>query len=298
MNLTNKQKGLGLSLIGVLLITPDSLFLRLIDLGAWELVFYRGLVPFICLLIVLSFYYRSQFIKAFLVLGIPGLIYAILIALGSTTFVISIENTYVANTLIMIALLPFATAILSSIFLKEHPSKRMWLTIIACFAVVLFIFYDSYQGNRLYGDFFGLLTAVMVGGSAVVVRYGKNFNFLPALLLSKFFIMLIAIIFMKNFPETLFVDQKNLYLIIAMGVFAVFIPLAMITLAPRYIPAYEVEIFFVLETILGPVWVWLVIHEQPTNKTIIGGVFIIIIIFIHTFLELRENKKVEHNSLQ
>ena len=55
MNLTNKQKGLGLSLIGVLLITPDSLFLRLIDLGAWELVFYRGLVPFICLLIVLSF---------------------------------------------------------------------------------------------------------------------------------------------------------------------------------------------------------------------------------------------------
>ena len=296
MNLTNKQKGLGLSLIGVLLITPDSLFLRLIDLGAWELVFYRGLVPFICLLIVLSFYYRSQFIKAFLVLGIPGLIYAILIALGSTTFVISIENTYVANTLIMIALLPFATAILSSIFLKEHPSKRMWLTIIACFAVVLFIFYDSYQGNRLYGDFFGLLTAIMVGGSAVVVRYGKNFNFLPALLLSKFFIMLIAIIFMQNFPETLFVDQKNLYLIIAMGVFAVFIPLAMITLAPRYIPAYEVEIFFVLETILGPVWVWLVIHEQPTNKTIIGGVFIIIIILIHTILELRENKRAQLNS--
>ncbi len=296
MKLTNKQKGLGLSLIGVLLITPDSLFLRLIDLGAWELVFYRGLVPFICLLIVLSFYYRSQFIKSFLVLGIPGLIYAILIALGSTTFVISIENTYVANTLIMIALLPFATAILSSIFLKEHPSKRMWLTIIACFAVVLFIFYDSYQGNRLYGDFFGLLTAIMVGGSAVVVRYGKNFNFLPALLLSKFFIMLIAIIFMQNFPETLFVDQKNLYLIIAMGVFAVFIPLAMITLAPRYIPAYEVEIFFVLETILGPVWVWLVIHEQPTNKTIIGGVFIIIIILIHTILELRENKKAQLNS--
>ena len=296
MNLTNKQKGLGLSLIGVLLITPDSLFLRLIDLGAWELVFYRGLVPFICLLVVLSFYYRSQFIKSFLVLGIPGLIYAILIALGSTTFVISIENTYVANTLIMIALLPFATAILSSIFLKEHPSKRMWLTIIACFAVVLFIFYDSYQGNRLYGDFFGLLTAIMVGGSAVVVRYGKNFNFLPALLLSKFFIMLIAIIFMQNFPETLFVDQKNLYLIIAMGVFAVFIPLAMITLAPRYIPAYEVEIFFVLETILGPVWVWLVIHEQPTNKTIIGGVFIIIIILIHTILELRENKKAQLNS--
>ena len=65
----------------------------------------------------------------------------------------------------------------------------------------------------------------------------------------------------------------------------------MITIAPRYIPAYEVEIFFVLETILGPIWVWLFINEQPTNKTIIGGAFIIIIIFIHYIFQNLEKKK-------
>ena len=74
-----------------------------------------------------------------------------------------------------------------------------------------------------------------------------------------------------------------------MGLFLV-IPLSCMTIAPRFIPAYEVEIFFILETILGPIWVWMVINEQPSLKTIIGGIIIIIIIITHTFFELRENK--------
>ena len=228
-----------------------------------------------------------------MITGLPGLFYAILIALGNTTFVISIQNTNVANTLIMIALTPFATAILSSIFLKEHPSQRMWFTIISCFFVVLFIFYDSYQGNRIFGDLFGLLTAILIGASAVVVRYSKLVNFLPSLLIAKLLTLVIPILFIQSFPESLIIDLREFYLIIAMGI-CLFIALSFITLAPRYIPAYEVEIFFVLETILGPLWVWLIIHEQPTTKTIIGGICIILIIMSHTLSELRSfdsNKK-------
>ena len=290
MNLTDKQKGITLSLLGVLIITPDSLFLRLINLPSWELLFYRGLIPFFCLFFVLLIYYKKKFLQSIIVTGIPGVIYAILIALGNTTFVISIENTNVANTLIMIALTPFATAILSSIFLKEHPNKKMWFTILSCFLVVLFIFYDSYQGSRLFGDIFGLLTAVLIGGSAVVVRYSKVVSFLPSLLVAKFLTILIPIIFIKNFPQSLIVDTVDFYLIIVMGI-CLFIPLACMTLAPRYIPAYEVEIFFVLETILGPIWVWLVIYEEPSNKTIIGGICIILLILFHTVSELRKEKK-------
>ena len=287
MQLTDKQKGIALSLIGVLVITPDSLLIRLIGIPSWELLFYRGLIPFVLLFILLLLYYKKNFLHSLLITGLPGLFYAILIALGNTTFVISIQNTNVANTLIMIALTPFATAILSSIFLKEHPSKKMWFTIIACFIVVLFIFYDSYQGNRMYGDFFGLLTAILIGGSAVVVRYSKLVNFLPSLLIAKLFTFVIPILFIQSFPESLIIDLREFYLIIAMGI-CLFIALSFITLAPRYIPAYEVEIFFVLETILGPLWVWLIIHEQPTIKTIIGGICIILIIMSHTLSELRK----------
>ena len=289
MNLTDKHKGIALSLIGVLFITPDSLFIRLISFPSWDLVFYRGLIPFICLFVLLLIFYKKKFIHACIITGLPGIFFAILIALGNTTFIISIHNTNVANTLIMISLTPFATAIMSSIFLKEHPDKKMWLTITSCFFVVLFIFYDSYEGNRIFGDSFGLLTAFFVGGSAVVVRYGKIVNFLPALLLSKIFTMIIALLFIQSMPMLL--EGKNAYLIIAMGILCVFLPMTLLTLAPRYIPAYEVEIFFVLETILGPIWVWLIIHEQPTTKTLIGGIFIVLIIITHTFLELIENKK-------
>jgi len=292
MEFTNKQKGLTMALIGVLFITPDSLFIRLISISSWELVFYRGLVPFICLFILLIFFYKKEIINSLFIAGLPGLFYAILISLGNTTFVISIENTNVANTLIMIALTPFATAILSSLFLKEHPSKKMWITISSCFVVVLFIFYDSYQGGRIVGDLFGLVTAILVGGSAVVVRYGKDFNFLPALLVSKCFTMFIAISLMNSFPENIFIEGTDVYLIILMGIFCVFLPMTLITIAPRYIPAYEVEIFFVLETILGPLWVWLIIHEEPSVKTIIGGILIILIISSHTFSEFRENIKL------
>jgi len=286
MKLTDKQKGVALSLIGVLVITPDSLLIRLINIPSWELLFYRGLIPFVLLFILLLLYYKKNFLHSILITGLPGLFYAILVALGNTTFVISIQNTNVANTLIMIALTPFTTAILSSIFLKEHPSQRMWFTIISCFFVVLFIFYDSYQGNRMLGDFFGLLTAILIGGSAVVVRYSKLVNFLPSLLIAKLLTFVIPILFIQSFPESLIIDLREFYLIIAMGI-CLFIALSFITLAPRYIPAYEVEIFFVLETILGPLWVWLIIHEQPTTKTLIGGIGIILIIMSHTLSELR-----------
>ena len=170
----------------------------------------------------------------------------------------------------------------------------MWLTIIACFFVVLFIFYDSYQGNRIFGDLFGLATAILVGGSAIVVRYGKVVNFLPSLLLAKFFTMIIAISLIQTFPESLIIEGRDIYLIIAMGVISVFLPLTLITLAPRYIPAHEVEIFFVLETILGPIWVWFIVHEQPSTKTIIGGICIILIIIIHTLSELRSRDSHNH----
>ena len=285
MQLTDKKKGIALSLIGVLAITPDSLLIRLISLPSWELLFYRGLIPFVLLFILLLLYYKKKFLHSLWITGLPGLFYAILIALGNTTFVISIQNTNVANALIMIVLTPFATAILSSIFLKEHPSQRMWFTIISCFFVVLFIFYDSYQGNRILGDFFGLLTAIIIGGSAVVVRYSKLVNFLPSLLIAKLFTIIIPILFIQSFPESLIINFREFYLIIVMGI-CLFIVASFITLAPRYIPAYEVEIFFVLETILGPLWVWLIIQEQPTTKTIIGGICIVLIIMSHTLSEL------------
>ena len=107
--------------------------------------------------------------------------------------------------------------------------------------------------------------------------------------------MIIALFFIEFPTSSLIISERDTYLVIAMGFFCIFIPFIFITLAPRYIPAYEVQIFFVLETILGPIWVWIFVKESPTLKTLIGGIFIIMIIFIHTILELKKMKKEENS---
>ena len=284
MHLNNQQKGIALAFFGVLIITPDSLFIRLVSTNSWDLIFYRGTIPLFCLLIGLLFFYKNKFLSTFYAIGLAGVLNAIIIALMNISFIFSIENTNVANTLIMISLAPFTAAIMSSIFLKEHPKSRTWIAMILCFLCVLFIFYDSYEANRLFGDFFGFITAILVGASSVVIRYAKIVNFLPSLLLGKLFTSLIALFFVQS----LFLEGIDLYLIIIMGIFLVTLPLTFLTLAPRYIPAHEVQLFFILETALGPLWVWLVINEEPTIKTILGGVLIILTIFVHTFIELKE----------
>jgi len=285
-NLKDKDKGILLAVLGVLFITPDSLSVRLVEIHSWQLVFYRGLIPFICLLIFLVFFYKKDFFSKCLIIGYAGILNAILIASANITFITSLENTNVANTLIMISLAPFMAAILGSIFLKEHPNKRTWITMFLCFSFVVFIFYDSYETDKIKGDFFGLLTALIIGASAVVIRSAKKVNFLPSLLLAKFFTMFFVLYFVDSFA----LSSYDLFLVVIMGVFFVFLPVSLLTLAPRYIPAHEVELFFVLETALGPLWVWFFINEQPSLKTLIGGFVIISIIFIYTFLELREKK--------
>ena len=284
MQLNNQQKGIALAFVGVLMITPDTLFIRLVNINSWDLIFYRGAIPFTCLLIGLLSVYKKKFLSAFFAIGLAGVLNAIIIALMNISFIISIENTNVANTLIMISLAPFTAAILSSIFLKEYPKSKTWFAMVLCFSFVLFIFYDSYEADRLFGDVFGFITAILVGASSVVIRYAKIVNFLPSLLLGKLFTSLIALFFVQS----IILEGIDLYLIIIMGIFLVTLPLTFLTLAPRYIPAHEVQLFFILETALGPLWVWLVIHEEPTIKTIIGGVLIVLTIFVHTFIELKE----------
>ena len=120
-NLSNQQKGSFLAFIAVILITPDSIFIRLSNIETWGMLFYRGAIPFVVVLIGLIFFYKNNFFKALAGIGYPGIFYIISFSICNITFIISIQNTNVANTLVMIAMAPMLSAILGSIFLKEIP---------------------------------------------------------------------------------------------------------------------------------------------------------------------------------
>ena len=139
-NLTNQQKGSLMAFVAVMFITPDSLFIRLSNLETWGLVFYRGAIPFVVVLIGMLIIYRLNFFKLLLGNSIYGAGYIVTFSLTNITFVLSIQNTNVANTLVMIALAPMLSAIFGTIFLKERPDRNTIIAIVITF-IAFFIFF-------------------------------------------------------------------------------------------------------------------------------------------------------------
>ena len=280
----NQRKGTLLAFTGVLFITPDSLLIRLADINSWNLIFYRGFIPFLIIFIGLLFFYKSSLFKKILDNGWHGVAFILTFAITSIAFVVSIENTNVANTLVMVALAPMLSAVISLIFLKENPDQKTWLAITITTLAVVYIFYDAIETGDLLGNFLGLVCATGLALNAVIIRSAKKMNLVPSAMIGKLVVALFSIIFV----DQLKLQNNDLFIIPLMCIVCIAIPFVCVTLAPRYITAPEVNLFFLLETIFGPLWVWMVIHEQPSMETIIGGSVIILTIAIHSIFVLKE----------
>ena len=284
-SLSDQKKGSLLAFVAVMFITPDSLFIRLSNVDTWGLVFYRGAIPFFTVLIGMLIIYKANFFKMLFTSGHHGIIYILTFSITNITFVVSIQNTNVANTLVMIAMAPMLSAILGSIFLKEVPDRKTWVAIIITLIAVTYIFHDSIEMGNFYGDLFGIITAFGLACNAVIARYAKNRDLVPSAVIGKLCVAVFAFFFVDTFALV----DTDLIFVPLMCVMCVAIPFVLVTIAPRFIPAEEVNLFFLLETIIGPFWVWLVINEQPSIETIQGGVVIILTIAIHSFLKLKKN---------
>tara|TARA_B100000965_G_scaffold340393_1_gene308632 strand:- start:2154 stop:3020 length:867 start_codon:yes stop_codon:yes gene_type:complete len=282
--LTSQQKGSLLAFIGVMFITPDSLFIRLSNIETWGMLFYRGAIPFVVVLFGLLLFYKDNFFKALLKIGYPGIFYTLSFAVTNVTFIISIQNTNVANTLIMVAMAPMLSAILSAIFLKEKTDGKTWIAILITFSAVTYIFFDSIKLGNILGDIFGFITAFGLAICANLARYSKNIDLVPSAVLGKLLVAIFAFFFVESFELV----ENDILIIPLMCVMCVALPFVLVTIAPRFITAAEVNLFFLLEVIIGPIWVWLVIKEEPSLETIFGGLIIILTIATHSILALKK----------
>ena len=284
-DLTDQQKGSLLAFVAVMFITPDSLFIRLASIDTWSLVFYRGMIPFVTVFIGMLLIYKLKFFTMLFNSGYHGIIYILTFSVTNVTFVVSIQNTNVANTLVMIAMAPMLSAILGAIFLKELPDRKTWIAIGVTFIAAVYIFYDSLQLGNIFGDILGLITALGLAVGAVTIRSAKKKNLVPAAVVGKMFVAIFAIFFVESYV----LAEQDLIIVPLMCIMCVAVPFVLVTIAPRFIPAEEVNLFFLLETIIGPLWVWMIIKEQPSIETIQGGLIIILTIAIHSFLKLKKS---------
>ena len=284
-NLTDQQKGSLLAFVAVMFITPDSLFIRLSNLDTWGLVFYRGIIPFFTVFFGMLLIYKLNFFKILFNSGVHGIIYITTFSITNITFVVSIQNTNVANTLVMIATAPMLSAILGAIFLKEPPDRKTLFSIIITFFAIIYIFFDSLKVGNLYGDILGFITAFGLALGAITIRSAKTKNLVPAAVVGKLFVASFALFFIESFV----LIDRDLFIVPLMCILCVAIPFVLVTIAPRFITAAEVNLFFLLETIIGPIWVWVIINEQPSIETLQGGAIIVITLAIHSFLKLKKN---------
>jgi len=265
--LGDHSKGILMSLLGVFILSPDSLMIRLAGLDDHSLLFYRGLFPALAISLMLLLYYRGGFFAALLRIGWFGVLNGVLYAMVNISFVSAIQRTSVANTLLFLSSAPIFAALLSLLVLRENQRPSTWLIIALSLLGIFIIGWGSYGGDGLIGDLFALGCAVVTAASAVLVRYRRQVDLVPSVILGS---LLTTAYALTQSPQLALSSPQLLYMAI-MGFVLVPFAFMLLTIAPRFANSAEVQLVYLLESILGPLWVWLVIRETPSLNTLIGG---------------------------
>jgi len=285
MELSDHRKGLLLTFIAVLILSPDALLVRLIQSDLWTLLFWRCLLTGIMMSLFLAVRYRRGFLHSFYAIGRTGLISAVMITIGSLLFIGALKQTTAANTLVILAAAPIFSSLLSWLILREKIPLRTKLSIFTCFGGILLIFSGSLQHGLLLGDLMALGATAMWGSNIAIIRSGKAVNMIPANVLGN--LCVVPIVFFLG-AQPLSVAPVDAGFLLLLGTVVLPVSFAMITLGPRYLQAPEVSLILLTETVLGPIWVWLVLGEVPHSKTLVAGILILGTLLIHTFLSLRQ----------
>jgi drug/metabolite transporter (DMT)-like permease len=281
--MTMHSKGLLLTALGVLFLSPDALLIRLVDMEVWNLAVWRGLLQAIGLTLLVAAFYGRRAPLAFWSIGASGVVIAVVFSGSTLTFLAALQHTEVANVLVILASAPIFAALMSLALLKEPVAPRTWIAIVVIFAGIGLIMWDGLGRGTGFGDAMAVATAILLAGKITMLRHQRHINMIPALALSG--AVFAGFAAMAEAP-TLPSGEQTIWLLL-MG-FAVVTPAAaLITLGPRYISAPEVSLLMLLETVLGPLWVWLVIHETPTPLAIVGGAIVVTALIVHSAVGLR-----------
>jgi len=271
-------KGLLIAFFGIVILAPDAVLVRLADSDSWTVLFWRGIFFAAGIIVILLITYRSKAVNELINIGKGGVLIGLLTALGGTSFILAIHYTSIAKTLVIISISPIMVAIISLIMLKEKPALYTWLSMIIVFVGIYIVMAGDKSGMNLMGNLFALTSVIVGGFSFTLLRKYKNVNMVPAMAVNGITIAFIGLIF----ADSLVLSSQSMLYILGSGI-VLAVSFSLITIAPQYIPAPEVAMFFPLGTVLGTLIAWIVIKEQPSSNALIGGSIVIVTLFCHAW---------------
>ena len=258
----------------------------------WQYLFTRGVVIFLLLNCFLYFEEGIKFYKNYLKVGLSGILGGLGLAIAMISFIWSITNTSAAITLLCLAAMPFITALLSFLFLKEKISLSVWLTIIIAAVGIVIMAVGNKNTGSIIGLIFGLASALGFAIFSVTLRWRRQTPKFTTVSIAGLICVIISGFVILNQDLNFLSSSKNQALFATHGSL-VCIGLILYSIGSKQIPAAELTLLSLTEVIGGIFWVWLPwlgINEIPSNNTIIGGFLIFVSIFYYSLI-IQNNKR-------
>jgi drug/metabolite transporter (DMT)-like permease len=237
----------------------------------------RALFAFVALLGFVAIFNRGRAIDVFRTMGRAGVAVALCMALASASFIVALNHANVANVLFMQAVAPVLAALLAWVALRESVSRRTAASMaVALLGVTLMVGGAGSGGVVGVGASFVMTLAFAV--TIVITRHKREVSMAPAICLSQLIVFLVF----APFAEATSVTDRDLGLLVLLGVGQMGLGLAFLTVGARLIPAAEAALITLLEVVLGPLWVWIGYGETPGAATLVGGAVVIAAVVLQT----------------
>lgn len=276
--------GIGLALGGGIALSVGGPLIKMIEQAdGWTVMFYRGLTFTATLFLIICWRSRGQCIERYRSIGWPGLAIALCLGVGLITYLFAMIHTTVANVTFVVGSSPLVTAFLAWIILGERLSARSWAILICALGGIGLMVAEGLAAGRVLGNVVAIATTLTFASFVILLRVSRAFDMLAATSLAG----LVAAAISAYMATTLSITAHDLVIALLLGSVQVGLGFTFITYASRHIPAAEVTLLSLSETILGPIWAWLVIGEMPSGWTLLGGAVVLFCVALFASLALR-----------
>ncbi|MFQ5544461.1 MAG: DMT family transporter [Acidiferrobacterales bacterium] len=272
---------------GICLSTGGLIIRHIETADGWQIMFYRATSFVVTLLIFLAVRYRGRVVQPFKSIGVNGLLVAMFLGLGSICYLFAILLTTVANAMFIISAAPFFTAAAAWLLLGERVRTVTWCFMTAALAGIGLMFVDGFVTGRWLGNVLALGVVASFVGMLVVIRRSKAIDMVPATCLGGVVAGIISVFMV----DTFWISRQDLILCILLGSAQFGAGFILITMGTRLVPAAEVALLALTETVLAPIWVWLVINEIPSVLTMLGGAVVLSAVVSQAVLGIRMERK-------
>jgi drug/metabolite transporter (DMT)-like permease len=281
---TVQRRGLVLVAVAAVIWSTGGLIVRSLDTNeAWTTIFYRSLFASVFLVGFVAIRYPRYAVRSFTSMGVAGLLVGACFAMSSIALVVALGLTSVANTLVVVSTAPLLAALLGRVVLGEPVNGRTWATAgVTVVGVVIMVSGSSTEGSTA-GDAVAMLIPIGLAVATVTIRRHHEVLMVPAMAVGTMMATLVAVPFVSVWSVT----GHDLGLLAMFGSVQLGLGLALYAIGARLAPPADVALVSLLEPVLGPLWVWAVLEEDPGVAALIGGSLVIVAVAIHTAFDLR-----------